>query len=147
MKKIGVTGTRNGANGNQLVKIHVLLQMCKLSGAEEFHHGDCVGVDAQIAVLAGDLGYRVICHPPAKEDLRAFVPSAEYRRPASYFARNRQIVDECDMLIVVPNCTVAESKLPETKQRGGTWYTYNYAVKREKDLILIPTDFGVDSET
>ena len=120
--KIGVTGTRSGMTLEQFADVSVFLTLIQ---GVELHHGDCVGVDAEVAEMAQAQGYKIVCHPPEKSDLRAWFPSDEYREPTSYFKRNRQIVDECDMLIVVPYQT-------EPQSEGGTWYTYDYAVKKSK---------------
>ena len=104
--------------------------MITWSGApHELHHGDCVGADAQIAQIAKLCGYKVVMHPPIKDDLRAFHDSDEVKDPLSYFARNRNIVDQTDMLIVAP-------KENEWQPRGGTWYTHDYAVKKNKTCVI-----------
>jgi hypothetical protein len=123
--KIGVTGTRSGMTEEQFGSIELFLR----SVEGELHHGDCVGVDVEVAELAKEIGYRTVCHPPEKEDLRAFHASDEIRWPLSYFARNRKIVDECDVLLVVPFQKTHQSS-------GGTWYTHDYAVKQGKKVIV-----------
>jgi len=133
--KIGVTGTRSGCNQYQIQMACNFLHNIKHEGAKiyeefEFHHGDCIGVDAELADIAKQLGYKIVCHPPAKEDLRAFVISDERREPLSYFARNRNIVDETDLLMVVPY-------QKEWQPNGGTWYTHDYAEKQQKPMIII----------
>lgn len=125
--KVGVTGTREGATGYQLAELRKVL--AELKGTE-FHHGDCEGVDAQAAQVARELGYKIVCHPPQSEVLRAFVPADEYRLPAGYLKRDRAIVDECDILLVVP---LHEERQPT----GGTWYTHDYAVKTNKPYNVI----------
>lgn len=125
--KVGVTGTRSGMTETQFFLVKGFLE--SLKGAE-LHHGDCVGVDAEVAMLAQELGYKIVCHPPEKDDLRAYVPAHEMREPFSYFRRNRNIVDECDMLIVVPYQSSQQA-------HGGTWYTYSYAVKKNKRTEII----------
>ncbi len=127
--KIGITGTREGMNEQQfeMVKQYLTGRYCE--GAE-FHHGDCVGVDAEAAVLAKEIGYKIISHPgPSLDGLRAFVECDESREPASHFKRNRTIVDACDYLLVVPLQN-------EPQSRGGTWYTYDYAVKKNKPFMV-----------
>jgi hypothetical protein len=95
----------------------------------ELHHGDCHGVDVEAAIIAKKLGYRIVSHPPIKEDLQAFYQSHEYREPLSYFARNRNIVNETDYLLVVPYQM-------EWQSNGGTWYTHDYAKKVGKPIIM-----------
>jgi len=126
--KIGVTGTREGMNEQQFQDIVAYLS--QFNPAEtELHHGDCNGVDAEVAELATQLGFRVVCHPPESDYLRAFHKSHEFRKPLGYLKRDRNIVDETDLLIVVP--------LQDRWQpKGGTWYTHDYAKKKNKNLVV-----------
>lgn len=126
--KIGVTGTRSGMSETQIEAVHEFLQQFDPT-TTELHHGDCVGVDAEVAEMAKMLGIRVVCHPPEKTELRAWFDSDETRNPLSYFARNRNIVDETDQLMVVP---YQDSHQPH----GGTWYTHDYAKKKGKDPVV-----------
>lgn len=133
--KIGVTGTRSGMNKRQKQEFTELLSDLLVdcfanSENGEFHHGDCVGVDVEAAKIARKLGFKIVCHPPEKDELRAFHKSDEIREPKSYFARNRNIVDECDVLLVIPYQDSHQS-------HGGTWYTHDYAVKKDKPLHII----------
>lgn len=121
--KIGVTGTRSGMNEKQKEEVTEFLKQ----NSGELHHGDCVGVDVEIANIAKELGYKVIKHPPTKKDLQANHQSDEERPSYSYFQRNRNIVDECDILLVVPY-------QDEWQSNGGTWYTHDYAVKKKVDV-------------
>jgi len=72
---------------------------------------------------------RTVCHPPSNDELRANHASDEIREPLSYFARNRNIVDDTDVLIVVPYQDVHQTN-------GGTWYTHDYAKKKGKALVV-----------
>lgn len=135
--KIGVTGTRSGMTDFQRTSVNKFLFVCHISGKHhsdieikhELHHGDCVGVDVETAELAKKFDYKIVCHPPVKDDLRAFFKSDETREPMNYFARNRNIVDECDHLLVVPYQM-------EWQSNGGTWYTHDYAKKKGKPLTI-----------
>lgn len=125
--KIGVTGTREGANAKQLEEIGSLLS--EIHGVE-LHHGDCVGVDEQTANIARALGYRLICHPPVKTELRAYVESDQSMIPLGYLQRDRNIVQSTQLLIVVP-------AQDEWQPRGGTWYTHDHAVRKNKPIVII----------
>jgi hypothetical protein len=125
--KVGVTGTREGATEYQLNELRSVL--AKLKGTE-FHHGDCAGVDEQAARIARELGYKIVCHPPESDYLRAYCPADEMREPAGYLKRDRAIVDACDVLLVVP-------LQEEWQPKGGTWYTHDYAVKTKKPYNVI----------
>lgn len=129
--KVGVTGTREGATEYQLHEIRSVLTELK---GTEFHHGDCSGVDVQAAAIARELGYRIVCHPPKTTESQGFFGGDEVREPLGYLQRDRNIVDETDVLIVVPLQT-------EWQLKGGTWYTHDYAVKKNKPLtVIFPKD-------
>lgn len=121
--KIGITGTRNGTSDYQLSELIAFFQ--NLSGPVELHHGDCIGVDTEVATIAKACGFKVVCHPPVKPSLRGFFNSDEYRQPLSYFQRNRNIVNETELLLVVP-------KEDSWQPNGGTWYTCDYAKKQNR---------------
>jgi hypothetical protein len=47
---------------------------------------------------------------------------------------DRDIVNACDLLLVAPK----EVLLPDSfLNAGGTWYTYNYAVKTQTNAIIV----------
>lgn len=125
--KIGVTGTREGATEYQLKELRSVL--AELKGTE-FHHGDCRGVDIQAAAIARELGYKIVCHPPILTEEQGYFGGDEIREPAGYMKRDRTIVEETDVLLVCP-------KQMEWQQKGGTWYTHDYAVKLGKPLSII----------
>lgn len=128
--KIGVTGTRNGMTEFQKQKVILLLQSVKDEHPNaELHHGDCVGVDVEVAKIAASLNYFVVNYPPADESLRAFHKSDKTLPAKTYFARNRDIVNNTDLLIVVPRENTHQTK-------GGTWYTHDYAVKQNKPVKI-----------
>ncbi len=128
--KIGITGTREGMTEHQFEMVKQYLELHYQPGAE-FHHGDCVGVDAEAALLAKEIGYKIVGHPgPHNDVLRAYVHCDESREPQSHFKRNRTIVDACDVLLVVP-------LQMERQERGGTWYTDDYAVKTNAPFFVI----------
>ncbi len=129
MKHIGITGTRYGGTEYQLLSCAKFLSEEFVPGAK-FHHGDCVGIDQQVARIARKIGYTIVCHPPIKEEHRAFEP-ADIMLPAeNHFARNRSIVMAVDELLVCPVTM-------EWQPRGGTWYTHDYALKTGRPVNLI----------
>lgn len=127
--KIGVTGTRSGMNEYQYSNIQDFLKTMFLGGFTELHHGDCVGVDVEVACMAKELGYKIVCHPPISNDLRGNFSSDITHEPMTYFARNRQIVNQSDVLMVVPYQNSHQTT-------GGTWYTHDYAVKQSVPVSI-----------
>jgi hypothetical protein len=132
--KVGITGTREGMTESQFASIKEALKtIISECGAAEFHHGDCTGVDVEAAFLAKELGYKIICHPPKSSEQQGYFGGDEMREPLGYLQRDRNIVDETDILIVAP--------LQRTHQsRGGTWYTHDYALKKGKPIMLFIGD-------
>lgn len=113
---IGYTGTRQALTSFQVTMVESLLRYHYAIGYTEFHHGDCVGADEFAAVVAYDLGFRVVSHPPVYEHLRAFAKAHEIQAPLPYLERNTAIVQESQVALAVPN-----SELPKTG--SGTWST------------------------
>jgi hypothetical protein len=130
LTSIGVTGTRKGANEAQLGRVFAFLSMFRHTPNMVLHHGDCVGVDEQVAGLARSIGYRIVGHPPDKNEFRAYFPSDEVRQPFPYLIRNRHIIDECQTLIAVPRETVEQL-------RSGTWATIRFARSVEKPIKMV----------
>lgn len=127
---IGVTGTHVGCTSAQHTTLRLFITALN---ARSLHHGDCVGVDAEAAGIANLAGMRVICHPPLNEIRRAFAPSHEVRIAKHYLVRDRDIVDESDLMIGVP-------RLAQEELRSGTWATIRYAVKQNRTVYLINPD-------
>lgn len=126
--RLGFTGTRQGMTVAQERQVRDWIV-----GELELHHGDCVGSDAEAHRAAIDLGLRVVVHPPYDDKLRAFCSGAdEVREPLPYLVRNRNIVDETDILIATPEG-------PE-KLRSGTWATIRHAQRQGKPQFIVMPD-------
>lgn len=133
--KIGVTGSRKGISREAMIALETLLSAMTVV---EAHHGDCMGIDKIFHDLVVERGIPVVVHPPNNRACRAFVTSGSpvMRKEKSYLFRNRDIVDETDLLIA----------LPETKEevlRSGTWSTIRYARTQDKRLAIIYPDGSV----
>lgn len=124
--KIGFTGTQQGMTENQSVMLHYFLSQCK----GEFHHGDCIGADAEAHDIAVIVNLEPVIHPPDIMRKRAFKKATQIRTPKPYLYRNRDIVDECDELIATP-------KEFKEQKRSGTWSTIRYARKLKKRVTII----------
>jgi len=125
--KIGITGTRDGWTAAQEFIFRSLVDGWDI---EEFHHGDCVGVDEQACAVIEQLyGSPIHTHPPKSSNHRANVGGRLYA-PKEYIERNHNIVDAVDLLVAIP-------KEANEQRRSGTWATYRYAIKQGKPTILI----------
>lgn len=138
--KIGFTGTRDGMTRPQMHAFYKFV--CELPEFTEFHHGACVGADAEAADTVAEMEegdgprrWTVTAHPG---DMPRFVSheaikSSDVVLPEKQpLARNRDIVDACEMLVACP--AGAESR------RSGTWATIRYARKRAKRVVIIWPD-------
>jgi hypothetical protein len=132
MSGIGFTGTRGTVTGEQVVTLKKLLAGAP-SQLRVLHHGDAVGADELAALLATDLGFRIICHPPDNPRYRAFTASDELWPVKPYLERNRDIVNESTQVIACP-------KEYTEQLRSGTWATIRYARQVRKPLTIIWPD-------
>ena len=143
---VGFTGTRgevedghySGMNPRQQRSCELFAERFKIA---ELVHGGCVGSDeqmhrivigfcpdAQVAIRPGpDLGGEFVAQWCLSEGGTVVLPGK------SHFARNRDIVDNVDVMIATPP-TVTDPG------RGGTWYTINYAKKVGKPLLIFFPD-------
>lgn len=133
MIKLGFTGSRYGLNQKQKDQIILLLNTYKNMGLKiEIHHGDCLGADADFHDLCFKFmpETNIIIHPPIDNKLRAYCHSEQIKPEKDYLSRNRDIVDESEVVIACPLSNQEEL-------RSGTWATIRYARKQNKKLIII----------
>lgn len=132
--RIGFTGTQRGMTRAQMSEVHT--SMASLAYGhfhKEFHHGDCIGADAEAAAIAKELGFWIVSHPPVDQKKQAFFPSDCVLPPAEYLVRNHHIVDAVEFLIATPGEYLEQL-------RSGTWTTIRYARKKKKDRRIIFPD-------
>jgi len=130
--KVGFTGTKIGMTVKQRKIVEAILSELD---PEEFHHGDCVGADAQAHIIAlVHLGIPVHKHPPIKKVLCAYSKgAAKIYKDKEYWVRNRDIVDATEILLACP-------KGNKEELRSGTWMTVRYARRQNKDVRIIYPD-------
>ena len=136
MIKIGFSGTRLGMTIKERADLESFLILARrpfLNTSEfelcEFHHGDCVGADAEAHEIATRLGYVVVVHP-STHPLRAHCAAKTILPIRKPLDRNHDIVDSTDMLVAAPS-----SKTEVL--RSGTWATIRYARKHDKPVIIL----------
>ncbi len=134
----GFTGTRLGMTPAQRDTFARLVGELPIT---LFRHGDCIGADAVAHDICSTL-IPIIIHPPVDNTLRANKVASCIMAPKTHFARNRDIVDQSEILIAVPQ--YADPITPTT--RGGTAYTVNYARKVGKPVKIIRPDGSIESE-
>jgi len=98
-----------------------------------FHHGDCVGADAQAHDAVQRAGVLIHVHPCTIADKRAWKVGNAMSIPLPPLDRNRMMVDECETLIATPGQMVEEL-------RSGTWATIRYARKLRRAVHIIWPD-------
>jgi hypothetical protein len=116
--KIGFTGTRDGMTANQhwLVWWYLAAEF----SPTEFHHGDCIGADAEADEIARSLGITRVAHPSNLRGMRAHCDAEIVLPVKPPLVRNRDIVAECDVILATP-------KTAKVDYRSGTWTTIRYA--------------------
>lgn len=133
--KLGFTGTASGMTRAQKAAFyHKVLRRSGLIIAE-FHHGDCVGSDAEshAMVRSENPGIHITGHPPRNPNKRAWCKCDELRPELPYLVRNHNIVDETDEVVATPSGF-------EEVLRSGTWATMRYTKKIDKTLRIIWPD-------
>jgi hypothetical protein len=137
--RVGFTGTRDGMTRAQIVALNGWWEMLSV---EEFHHGGCVGADADaVACALNFTRARITAHPGDIQNLTSWkaVEDSDVALPAKpCLERNRDIVDAADVLVACPK--------GEEEQRSGTWATVRYARRRGKRIIRIAPDGVVVEE-
>lgn len=119
---IGFTGSRDGMTYFQKQSVHRSLSLIKKRNKTTklfFHHGDCIGADAQAHLIAAKLGFIIVVHPPTDNTRRAFMQGIVLP-PKPFMDRNRDIVNESHLMIACP-------KTRQESLRSGTWATIRYS--------------------
>lgn len=128
--KIGFSGSRHAGTLQQRDSLRGFLSGRDHAGVT-LHHGDCLGFDTLAHAIALSLKWRIVKNPGPVSVWSAYSLGAdEIRAWRTHFARNRDIVDETDMLVA---CPPTEGHRP----RGGTWYTIDYAANVGKPIALV----------
>jgi len=127
---VGITGTRTGLSKNQIDKMNIFLDENDVS---LIRHGDCIGADENIHNICSDRNIPIHIHPPSKRIYRAFCESDFIHREKEYLERNRDIVDNSDIVLGFP---FNKKSIP----KSGTWYTINYCKQVRKTCIIIFPD-------
>jgi hypothetical protein len=128
-KKVGFTGTHKGAESLQLWLLQEKLKVLKEEGFDEFHHGQCIGADQQAAMIAKELGFRVVAHPGLAKDPANLLYRSEWDgndevlEAKPFIERDHDIVDATEVMLATP-LTYGETV------RSGTWTTVRYARKQ-----------------
>lgn len=126
---VGFTGTQHGmTNLQKLMFVGVLARLCP----NQFHHGDCIGADAEADALVREHAPKcfIVIHPPEDETKRAFCHAHKVMPPKPYLDRNRAIVFACEELVAAPQDRVEEI-------RSGTWMTIRAARRSGKTIHMV----------
>lgn len=125
--KLGTTGSRFGTTEEQE---RAFIELISGMTIEEFHFGNCFGWDT----IAYDIFKKIkptvitISHPPINKSY--YKPNGDItRKSKEYLERNKDIVNESDIIIACP--------ITKEKNRSGTWHTIRYAQSKSKLVIII----------
>jgi len=128
----GFTGTRKGMTGNQKLRLDEFVK--ELRGCV-WHHGCCIGADAESHRIARVRGLSLHGHPPIQKHMMA--EGLEYdalHGEAHFLARDRILVDVTALLFAAPE------SFRQLNRNGGTWYTRSYALHIGRPVITIYPD-------
>lgn len=128
---VGFSGTRKGMSESQRKRVaYTLTELLPT----EFHHGDCLGADAEfheiVVTLFPSLIDNIIKHPSNMPQMRAFCKGGQFLPAKPPLDRNKDIVKASDKMIIAP-------ATDHEVLRSGTWMTYRYAKGMGKEVILV----------
>lgn len=129
---VGFTGTRKGMSENQKKQLATVFRKAVENGdVIEFHHGDCIGSDAEADLIARNFGAEIHIHPPINQKNRAFCfQEGDVQYPEkTYSVRDRDIVNSVDIMIAAP-----KDETREEFRGSGTWSNYRYAKVRQSNV-------------
>ena len=136
--KVGFTGSRNSMSNKQ---VNIFKQITKTLDITEFHHGGCIGsdeiADAIVKNVKKGKQLKTIIHLSYKKD-KANIKADIEIKPAPYLERNKDIVDQSEILIATP-------RNKETFN-SGTWTTIRYARKKNIPIYIIKPNGVVKKE-
>lgn len=145
---VGSTGTKRGMTDAQWSTLGDLVAAQQTGPLENrisyWHHGDCVGADAQCHVLALQHKIPVHLHPMEPDHFRAYCRGALFTNfPKDPLKRNVDIARVIDKLFVTP-------KEFSNVTRSGTWHAVRKALEesfRRKaiDIVIILPDGTISS--
>jgi len=115
---VGFSGTQLGMSPVQQAKFLRLMYTIK---PEQFHHGDCIGSDAEAhrLIRRNFPDCKIHIHPPDNPEKRAWCEGDFVCAEQPYLERNRDIVKCASKLVAAPK-EMAEI------MRSGTWSTIRY---------------------
>lgn len=114
----------------QSCAVRAILTAHYAAGAREFHHGDCVGADAEAHAIARDIGYSVHVHPPENRSFRAYCYGDVNSEPDTYMNRNKAIVGASTIMV---GCPASETR----EQRSGTAATMAYSLSVGVPVVMV----------
>lgn len=137
--QVGFTGSRKGMTSAQRETFKRIFAGLSV---ERFHHGDCVGADADAHALVRE-GWSEVpihIHPPTDDSLRAYCKGDTYERERGHLSRNDKIVQRTSVLLATPPAMMELA-------RGGTWYTIRKARKKKRDIYIIWPNGEIQKES
>lgn len=130
---LGVTATRKGLLLPQMgVAIKIFRALAP--DLEAFHHGDCVGGDAELHQLMRKVADNVwiVGHLPEDSSQRAFCKCDAVTKPLPYIKRNHAIVEVSQLMLAFPG------EYTMRLRGSGTWATIRWAQARKPLIIVFP---------
>jgi hypothetical protein len=131
---VGFTGTQKGMTDAQAKTL--LVALASLAPGR-FHHGGCIGSDAEADAIAHSLGYEMHLHPPIKIDkianLNRDLSKDTVYEAKDYLIRDTDIAKAAQVLIATP-------RERHEVMRSGTWATIRRGRRYSTFVVIIWPD-------
>lgn len=141
--KVGFTGTREGMTDAQYDAFEVLTrELYSDLSVKEFHHGGCVGADAEAHMSVDEIGGVFMhIHPCNLYRQQATDISGDFEyAELPPLTRNKVIVESVDVMIATP------SGFDEQFRGSGTWATIRHSRRTNTPLHIIYPDGSIKKE-
>jgi hypothetical protein len=131
MAALSFTGTQTGMTNHQKITVVYLISQLE-KNIESYHHGSCIGADAEFHEILEKAGYwdLIEIHPCDLKSKQAKCKAPIVHKVKPPLDRNKDIVNASDILIATP-------KEFNEVLRSGTWATIRYAKKLGKVVFLV----------
>ena len=132
-RRMGFSGTHKGMTDHQRQSLIYLLRELV---PNEFHHGDCIGSDAEAHMLVRDYSpaTKIHIHPghnySGESPTRARMKGDVWYAPKHYLDRDWDIVIATDYLVATP-------EKDREVLRSGTWATLRRAKRLSKSYMIL----------
>jgi len=140
--RVAFTGTRKGMTPEQTEAVRQAIRELVTPERDlSIHHGDAIGADSDMHVLAIKEGVAIHIHPVVNDPTRAHNKGAQVTNPPRQDFRERD-----NALVSLTNILIAAPRGKREERRSGTWATIRHARKVGATIVFCYPDGSSEIE-